>query len=333
VKVVLTSKSLPIDESNLAAFNGMDVEFVAIDGSSEQQLIDGTHDADALIVVMEDISATVISHLEHCRSISRLGIGYDTIDVPAATEHGVWVTNVPDANYREVAVHAMAMALALTRKLPTWDAAMKTEGWAPFTLGAGIRRPDDQLFGLIGIGRIGQRVAAMAAAAGYRVQAYDPILTEERARELGIDLVTLDQAIATSNVLSLHVPLTDSTRGMIDADAIAQMPAGSVLVNVSRGGLVDEAALATALENGHLAGAGIDVFVNEPLEAGNPLLTAPRILLSPHAAHYSAESFDETRQKVFDEAARVLLGEPPRYPVNSLADESSRAPRSQDGSA
>jgi len=318
MKVVLTSRSLPVSGKNLAAFDGMDVEFVAIDGSSEAALIEGTRDADALIVVMEDISRTVLESLEHCRSISRLGIGYDTIDVEAATERGIWVTNVPDANYREVAVHAMAMALSLARKLPTWDAAMKNDGWAPFTLGQGIRRPDDQTFGLIGMGRIGQRVATMAKAAGYRVHTFDPILTGEKADELGIALVTLDEAIETSDILSLHVPLTETTRGMMSEDVISRMRAGSILINVSRGGLVDEAALARALASKHLAGAGIDVFDHEPLEVGSPLLSAPTAILSPHAAHYSAESFDETRQKVFDEAARVLSGNSPRYPVNSL---------------
>jgi D-3-phosphoglycerate dehydrogenase len=316
MKVVITSTMLPISDANRAAFDGMDVEVVMIDGSTHDALLEGTRDADALIVLMEDINRAVIENLEHCKSISRMGIGYDTIDVAAATEHGIVVTNVPDANYREVAVHAVSMALAITRKLPTWDRAMKESGWAPFSLGIGIRRPDDQVFGLVGIGRIGQRVATMAAAVGYTVRAYDPVLTPQRAAELGVELVSFDEIIAESDIVSVHVPLMDATRNIISAGVIDQMRRGAVLINVSRGGLVDEHALAAALQSGRLAGAGIDVFEHEPTEAGNPLLTCENALLSPHAAHYSAESFDETRQKVFDDAARALRGLKVLYPVN-----------------
>ena len=267
-------------------------------------------------MLAEDISRPVIERLERCRSIVRFGIGYDTIDVVAATQHGVQVSNVPDANYREVAVHAFAMALSLCRRLPMWDRAMKADGWAPMAAGGDVRRPDDQVFGLLGVGRIGGRVATMARAAGYRVQAHDPYTTPQRAADLGVELVDLDRALTGSDVLSLHVPLTDETRRLLDGPAIARMRPGSVLVNVSRGGLVDEAALADALRSGHLAGAGIDVFEHEPLEEGNPLRDCPTAILSPHAAHLSRESFAETRRKTFEESARVLRGEAPRSAVN-----------------
>lgn len=318
MKVVMTSTMLPISDEDRAAFAGMDVELTQIDGADRQTLLDGTRDADALLVLLEDIDAEVIANLEHCRSITRFGIGYDTIDVPAATERGIWVTNVPDANYREVAVHAMAMILSLTRRLPAWDRAMKADGWAGMGVGAGIRRPDDQTLGLVGMGRIGGRVATMAQAVGYAVQVYDPYLSAERAAEAGVALVDLDTVLATSDIVSVHVPLSEETRGIIGVDALARMRQGSILVNVSRGGLVDEHAVAAALTSGHLAGAGIDVWEHEPVENNNPLLGLDSALLSPHAAHLSVESFAETRQKVFAEAARVLAGENPRYPVNQI---------------
>lgn len=316
MKVVLTSLALPITDEDRAAFAGLEVELVAIDGSTQELLIAGAHDADALVVVTEHISRPVIEALPNCKSISRLGIGYDTIDVEAATEHGIVVTNVPDANYREVATHTIAMALALTRKLPAWDRALKTGGWATFALGRGIRRPDDQVFGLVGLGRIGGRVAAIAQEIGYSVQAYDPALTVERAEELGVRLATFDEVVATSDVLSLHVPLMPSTRGLMNAEIIARMPQGAILLNVSRGGLIDEQALADALGSGHLAGAGLDVFEHEPLEANSPLLTQENALLSPHVAYYSVEAFNETRQKAYADAALVLAGLAPHYPVN-----------------
>ncbi|WP_286344973.1 C-terminal binding protein [Frondihabitans sucicola] len=317
-----TSPRVQPTPEQLAWFREQGIEFSVIDGSTEESLVAGAQGADGLVVVMENITRSVLEQLPTVRSAVRFGIGFDTIDVDAAAELGVQVSNVPDANYREVAVHALSMALTLTRRLPAWDRAVKQDGWADMSVGSGIHRPDDQVFGLIGLGRIGGRVAAAAKTIGYRVQAFDPYTTPERATELGVDLVSLDDVISTSDVLSLHVPLTPETRSMIDADALARMPRGSVLVNVSRGGLVDEQALAEALGRGHLAGAGIDVFAREPLGA-SPLRSIDTALLSPHAAHLSAESFDETRQKAYDEVVRVAGGGVPRSPVNSPATRSA----------
>jgi D-3-phosphoglycerate dehydrogenase len=278
--------------------------------------LEATRDADALLVVHEQIDRAVIENLRHCRVIVRCGIGYDNLDLQAAAEHGIWAANVPDANYREVAVHAMAMILALTRRLPSYDKAMHATGWAGMEIGAGIRRPESQLVGLLGMGRIGGRVAEMARSVGYSVQVYDPYLDQARADAAGIKLVGLDAVIATSDIVSLHLPLTDQTRWIIDAAALARMKRGSFLVNVSRGGLVDEGALAEALTSGQLAGAGVDVWEQEPIDPDNPLLSCATALLSPHAAYLSVESFAEIRHKGFEEAARVLRGEPPLNPVN-----------------
>jgi len=314
MKVVATNTIIPLGDDVRTAF-GDQVEFVEIDGTTEEGLLAGTTDADALLVINEQISRPVIERLARCRSIVRFGIGFDTIDVGAATEHGIWVSNVPDANYREVAVHAIALALAVQRRLPALDAGMKSTGWSS-SFAPGVRRPDVQTFGLYGLGRIGRRVATMAQAMGYRVIAHDPVLTPEVAAELAVELVDRDALLARSNILSLHVPLTESTRNIIDRDALAAMPAGAVLVNVSRGGLIDEQALADALHSGHLFGAGIDAFAHEPTEDGNPLLACESAILTPHAAHWSEESFAETKRKVAEEAARILRGEQPRSAVN-----------------
>lgn len=318
MKVLLTTTRIGLIDADKAAFAGLDVELAQVDGSDRRALLAASRDADALLVLLEDIDRDVIESMARCRSITRFGIGYDTIDVGAATENGIWVTNVPDANYREVAAHAMAMILALTRRLPQWDRAMKADGWAGMGIGAGIRRPDDQTVGLIGMGRIGGRVAEAAAAIGYAVQVYDPYLSAEHAAGVGVTLADFDKVLQTSDVVSVHVPLNDETRGIIDASAIESMSEGAILINVSRGGLVDEVALAAALRSGHLGGAGIDVWEHEPVAPGNPLLDCDTALLSPHVAHMSAESFAETRRKAFEEAARVLRGERPKYPVNQV---------------
>lgn len=318
MKVVVTSTLVPLTDADLGAFDGMDVEVEIIDGTDPQTLLDGTRDADAIIVLVEQITREVIENMRHCRSITRFGIGYDSVDVAAATERGIWVTNVPDANYREVAVHAIALALSLTRRLPALDHGIRSQGWVPSVF-PGVHRPDTQVFGLLGMGRIGRRVAEIARSLGYTLLAADPVVTPATAEELGVELVSRQQLIERSDILSLHVPLLDSTRNIIDTTALAAMKPGSVLINVSRGGLIDEAALADALRSGHLFGAGLDAFGHEPLEADSPLRDLESVILSPHAAHWSEESWDETKRKSLEEAARILRGEQPRNPVNKVA--------------
>lgn len=322
-RVVMTSTAIPVSAQDLEVFAGLGVEFEAIDGTDRQLLLAGTRDADALIVLAETIDREVIENLTRCRSITRFGIGFDTIDVTAADERGVWVTNVPDANYREVAVHAIALALSLSRRLPALDAGIRRDGWVG-SIFPGVHRPDTQVFGLLGLGRIGRRVATMAAAIGYEVITADPVISEADAAAVGARAVSRSELFTRSNVLSLHVPLSAATRHIVDSAALASMKPGSILVNVSRGGLIDEDALADALRSGHLFGAGLDVFEQEPLAPDSPLRSLDTVILTPHAAHWSEESWDETRAKVFAEAARVLRGEPPLNPVNHPLRDSAR---------
>ncbi|URM99074.1 C-terminal binding protein [Actinomadura madurae] len=315
--MVATSTLVSFDEEDLRAYDGLDIDFEVVDGTSEAVLVANTADADGLIVVSEGISRKVIEGLTRCRTIVRCGIGVDTVDLDAAAEHGIWVSNVPDANYREVAVHAIALTLAVQRRLPALDAGMRASGWADWFV-PGVHRPDVQTFGLYGLGRIGRRVAEIAASLGYAVIAYDPAIEPHEGDELGVALVDRFHLLTRSDVLSLHVPLLESTRNLIDRDALALMKKGSVLVNVSRGGLIDEDALADALRSGHLFGAGIDVFATEPVSTDNPLLACETAILTPHAAHWSEESLAELKQKALEESARILRGEAPRNAVNRV---------------
>ncbi|GAA1396447.1 C-terminal binding protein [Pseudonocardia kongjuensis] len=319
-RVVMTSTRIPLAEEAARAFAGLDVRFETVDVRTADELVTATRDADAVISLAEPFDADVIGRLGRCRSITRFGIGVDSVDVAAATERGIWVTNIPDANHREVAVHALALALSVTRRLPVLDRAMHADGAAPLALAAGTRRPDVQTFGIVGMGRIGRRVAELAAAVGYRVLATDPVVPAEAIAAAGAEPVGFDELVRRSDVLSLHVPLTDSTRHLVDAGVIDRMPRHAVLLNVSRGGLVDDTALAAAVRSGHLAGAGIDTHEGEPapLAAGHPLLGLPNVVLTPHSAHYSVESFDEAKQKAVLDVARVLRGERPVYPVNEI---------------
>ncbi|MBF4550718.1 MULTISPECIES: C-terminal binding protein [unclassified Pseudoclavibacter] len=317
-KVVLTNSAVPLAEEAEKAFLGMDVEFVTVDAPTEDELIRVAGDADAIIALAEPLSRRVIDSLSRCRSITRFGIGLDGVDIDAATSNGMWVTNVPDSNYREVAVHAITLALSVSRRIASLDQAMHRDGTASLALAAGTRRPDDQTFGLLGIGRIGRRVASMASAIGYHVQAYDPGVSADDIRALGFVPVSFDELVETSDILSLHVPLLESTRNIISSAVIDRMPAGAALINVSRGGLVDEGALAAAIRSGRLAGAGIDAREGEPapMSVTNPLRGLERVVLTPHSAHYSVESLAETKSKALDDVARALRGESPIYAVN-----------------
>lgn len=319
-KVVMTSTRIPIAAEAAEVFAGMDVDFHVAEAASAEDLLRVTRDADAIIALAEPFTRDVIAGLERAKSITRLGIGVETVDIPAATEHGIRVTNVPDGNYREVAVHAVNMALTVTRRLTRLDRSMHETGSASLALAAGTRRPDEQVFGLIGMGRIGRRVAAIAGAIGYTVRAFDPAMSDDTVRELGAEPAPFGKVVETADVLSLHVPLTEQTRNIISAEVIDRMPAGAVLVNVSRGGLVDDAALAAAIRAGRLAGAGIDAYEGEPapLGAGHPLRGLDNVVLTPHSAHYSEDSFAETKRKALADVARILRGERPAYPVNEI---------------
>lgn len=311
MKVVKTDGIIPVPADwgeRLARIGAALVETAAPD---EAGMIAACADADAIMVLREPVSAPVIAALTRCKVVARFGIGIDTIDLPAAAAAGIAVTNVPDANIEEVATHALALALALDRRLVALDGVVRAGQFGVLGVGQGMRRQTARTFGVLGLGRIGGRVAARAAALGYRVIAHDPFATPPA----GVEPVALAELIARADILSLHLPLTGDTTNVIAADTIARMPAGAILVNVSRGGLVDEAALATALHQGRLSGAGLDTFAVEPLPADSPLRAAPNLLMSPHAAHFSADSFAELMEKAFVDVVRVLSGQPPRYRV------------------
>lgn len=307
---------MQVEDAYLEAFAGLDVKYEEVDARTEEAIVELCSDAAALLVVREPITAWVLERLPECRVVTRFGVGLDTVDVEAATAHGVRVTNVPDANIQEVAAHTLAMALSLVRRLPQFDAVVRAGSWGFAEPGRGIRRISSLSLGLVGLGRIGRLVASGACSLGFNVLATDPIASDEEAEACGARLVDLDELLTTSDVVSLHVPLTQGTRRLIDEAALGQMKQGAILVNTSRGGLVDESALASALESGRLSGAGVDAFESEPPDPANPLLKVEHAVFSPHAAHYSHEAHRETTSKAFADAGRVLRGEEPLYPVN-----------------
>jgi D-3-phosphoglycerate dehydrogenase len=317
--VVKTDGFIDVGPAQLAYFDGMGIEFVERTCLTEPEMIAACAEADALMVLREPVNRSVIGKLRRCKVIGRFGVGLDTIDVPAATEAGIRVTYVPDANFQEVAAHALAMMLALVRRLPRYDRALRGGHWRAMQDGSGMRRLDRLTLGIVGYGRIGRDLARKAKGLGLTVAAYDPHIPAAGIEADGVRVMQLDALIAGVDILTLHVPLSATTRNMIDAAAIATMKPGAVLINVSRGGLVDEAALAAAIADGRLAGAGIDTFATEPPDASHPLFALDNVIVTPHAAHFSVESYDEVRNKVFADVAAVLRGQEPLYPVNAPA--------------
>ncbi|MGW6209714.1 C-terminal binding protein [Streptomyces sp. NPDC055089] len=263
---------------------GFDARFV---GSRDPDAIAAAaHDADALIVGYARVDAALLDRLPQVRMIATMSAGHDMVDTAEAARRGLWVSNLPDAATEDVAVHALAQALALVRRLPRADAVVRGGGWSN-DFAEMPRRASELTLGLVGFGRIARTLARVAGPLFGRVLAHDPHATDGAD---GVELAGLDTVIAESDVLSLHVPSTPRTRGMVDAPLLARMRPGSLLVNVSRGDLVDTDALLAALDSGRLGGAALDVFPVEPPAADDPLRRHPRLLLSPHSAFLSDAS-------------------------------------------
>lgn len=239
-----------------------------------------------------------------CRAVIRYGVGYDNIDVEAAARAGIPVSIVPGTASEEVASHAFAMGLALVRRLPAGDAAIRGLGWGGII---GYDTPPLSALdvGVVGMGRIGQRVARMYAAVGAQVRAYDPFVTES-----SVEMTELSAVLENSDVVSLHLPLTDDTLNLISDEVLGRMREGAVVVNVSRGGLIEESALAEALRSGHIGGAGIDTFAQEPLARDHPLRSAPNTILTPHIAWRSNRSTGALQEGAVERVRLALTGQP-----------------------
>jgi C-terminal binding protein len=301
---------------------------VALNAESESQLAGRIENAAALMVYhCLGISRPSIERLNGCKLIVRCGVGHDNIDGAAARERGIPVANVPDYGSEEVADSAIGMTLALTRGITYVNSRLRDriEPWF-YTQAVPLHRLRGRVFGVVGLGRIGTAAALRAKALGMDVAFFDPYKPTGYDKALGIRrILRWDELLAQAFVLSLHCPLTDETRHMIDAQALARMPAGSFLVNTARGGIVDDAAVAEAIASGRLAGAGIDVLEHEPPLPDNPLVSAwrdpahpayHRVLMNPHSAFYCEEGLMEMRTKGALAVRHALLGEPIPNVVN-----------------
>jgi D-3-phosphoglycerate dehydrogenase/C-terminal binding protein len=303
-------------------------DVLALGARSEADLSGRIEDADAIILYHEiAITRQTIERLRQCRLIVRAGVGVDNVDRPLARQKGIPVANVPDYGSEEVADTAIAMALALARGIHVVNSRLRSgEGPWSYEQIVPLARLRGQTFGIVGLGRIGTAVALRAKALGMDVLFYDPYKPDGYDKALGIRRAeTLSELAAGSLVVSIHCPLTDETRHMIDARVIGRMPRASYLVNTARGAIVDTDAVPEAIASGRLAGAGIDVLATEPPPADDPLVTAwrnpqhpahHRVILNPHMAFYSEEGLMDIRRKTAEACRRAVCGEPLRNVVN-----------------
>ncbi|QIK64069.1 C-terminal binding protein [Leucobacter viscericola] len=308
----------PTPGIRLLEANGFEVRVLGTRDPDE--IIAGAKDATVLLPGYAEIPRRVIEALPELKLIALMSMGFDYVDIAAATERGVWVTNVPGAATEEVATHALAILLASVRQLNFYTASANPTDWNDRAPAAPPRLSETTL-GIIGLGKIGRELVRLAGPLFGEVVGYDPMLpdTPEARAELealGVRRAELEEVRAAANVLSLHLPLTPQTERMVDAEFIAAMPRGSVLVNVSRGALVDHTALAAALDAGQLSGAALDVLEQEPPAADHPMLGREDVVLTPHIAYFSARTEIEYVRIQAQNAVALRLAGAPETPVN-----------------
>lgn len=285
--------------------------------AGEQELAELCRDADGVLTVRAPITKRVIAAMERCRIIVRYGIGVDTVDIPAATERGIMVANVPDYCIDEVSDHALTLLLMLSRQMIAAMSLAREERWAVPKMPP-LHRLRGQICGLVGCGKIGSLLAGKVSQLGMRVLIHDPYLSESRCREMGAELVSFDALLARSDFISLHAPLNDATHHLFGEAAFAKMKSTAFIINTSRGGLIDEVALLAALDAGKLSGAGLDVVESETevTPVRNALVNHSKVIVTPHTAWLSVEARETLQARAIAQALACLKGETPYGLVN-----------------
>ncbi|OLR55948.1 dehydrogenase [Hornefia porci] len=291
---------------------------------SEEDLIRECRGGEVMLNQYAPFTERVIAALSpELKLIVRYGVGVDNIDVAAATKYGVAVCNVPDYGMNEVADHAAAMALSLERRLNQMVPHTRSGQW-DYAASVPIHRLSEQTIGIVGLGRIGRMFARRMSGFGCRLIGFDEFYPAGIIAEHSVVTVTWEQLIAESDLISIHCPLTESTRGLFNADVFSAMKPGAYLINTSRGHIVDEQDLLKALQDGEIAGAAMDVMAKEPADPEDPLLQLPNFIATPHMGWYSEEAAEELKRKVAEEAVLFLTGRPLRYQLNKTKKEKER---------
>jgi len=304
--VAVIDHRFPNLDPERAVLAGVAAEVDDLRGLTDEEVLERATEADGILLGARfQLTRDRIRRLRRCRVVVRYGVGVDNVDLDAAAERGIQVSWVPDYCVEEVSNHALAMLLAVHRQLPAYEARMRS-GQAGIDAGRPIQRLSQAALGVVGFGRIGREVARKGRAFGLRIAAFDPNLTQEQMGPEVTKTGDLDQLLAVVDAVSLHLPLSNQTRGIMNSRRLSLLKPGSMVINVGRGGLIDEEALADHLESGHLIGAGLDVTALEPLPPGHRLFKAPNLILTPHVAWYSVGAQRELQTKAAEGVARVL---------------------------
>jgi D-3-phosphoglycerate dehydrogenase / 2-oxoglutarate reductase len=312
--IAVTDSVFPSLDPAMAALARLDPEIRIAKSASEADILDVARDADGVLVTYAKLPGPLLRQFRRCKVIGRFGLGVDNIDIQTAAALNITVTYVPDYCLQEVSDHAMALVLALARKVTISNDLVQHGRWEMPAV-VPLRRLEGQVLALVGLGNIPRRVVPKAKAFGFQVVAHDPHVPAATARELGVDLLTFERLLEIADYVSVHAPLTPETRGLFNAEAFRRMKKGAYIVNTARGPLIDEAALIAALDAGHLGGAALDVLGTEPPSNGSPLLGRRNVILTPHTGFYSVESLEELQTKCASDVTRVLSGNKPIYPV------------------
>ena len=315
-KVLITDHVWPSTDPERAVLESGGGSVVVAPDGEEATLVELARDSDAIMTCFAQVTENVVRAAERCVVIGRFGVGVDNIAVDTATELGIAVTYVPDYCVDEVSDHVMALLHAWNRKIALFDRSVKGRGWSSQPLTMRMMRLRGKTIGIVGFGRIGRAVAEKARAFGLNVLAADPVVTAGSVEEAGGLLVDLQTLLAESDFVSLHTPLTEGTRNLISRAELATMKQDSFLINAARGPLVDEEALYEALTTGAIAGAGLDVMVENVPSMDHPLLSLDNIIVTPHVAFFSQESTLELEQRAAAEVVSVMQGRMPDNLVN-----------------
>jgi len=314
-RVVVTDHGFPDLQAEEEALREVEAELTVFQCQTVREVAEAVREADAVLTQWAPITSEAIAAMERCKVIVRYGIGVDNVDLEAAGRKGIPVVNVPDYALEEVADHAMALLLALSRKLPQVGALIRDGHWQTNPCRP-MRSLRGQRLGLAGFGNIARHVASRAQAFGMQVAAYDPFVKAEAFESLGVQAVDFDDLLEASDSISVHLPLNADTRHLFNDRAFSRMKPGATLINTSRGGVVHTEDLEAALAAGRLGGAGLDVLEDEPINADSPLIAMPQVLLTSHCAWYTEDALDRLKSYAAMEVVRALTGQQLKHVVN-----------------